>query len=270
MSTQNTTTAVEAEPREWIRGWFKRNTGTILVILSILAAWEIYFRFFNELGNIYFPSIGYTIEQTLANSDQIVSATMVTFTEVFAGFVFGVVAGVGLGIIYSESFILRQASMPMLVFMYSLPFAIVAPVFIVWFGTGVIAVGAFVALFSFYPVFINTITGFTHVGEEFYHLGEVFGSSRWQFIKRIKFWEAFPHIVGGIKIAVQQSIVGAIVAEFIASGGGLGNMIIVSAQSQQLGLMFGVLVLIMVIAIIYYKVVDFTMDVMIPGPATVE
>lgn len=269
MSTQNTAT-VELKPRAWIRDWFKRNTGTILVLLGILVVWEIYFRFFNELGNIYFPSIAYTVQQTVENTDRIIAASMVTFTEVFAGFIFGVVAGVGLGIIYSESFVLRQASMPMLVFMYSLPFAIVAPVFIVWFGTGIIAVGAFVALFSFYPVFINTITGFTHVGEEFYHLGEVFGASRWQFIKRIKFWEAFPHIVGGIKIAVQQSIVGAIVAEFIASGGGLGNMIIVTAQSQQLGLMFGVLVLIMVIAVIYYKLVNLTMDIILPGPTAVE
>ena len=218
MNVKTLNREIQVEPKGQIVNWIKRNSYSLLVILGLLIAWEVYFRFFNELGNIYFPSIAYTIDQTLSNWGRIMTATRITFSEVFMGFIMGVTVGVAIGIIYAESFILRQASLPMLVFFYSLPFAIVAPIFIIWFGTGIFAVGAFVALFSFYPVFINTITGFTHVSEEFYHLGDVFGATRWQFIKSIKFWDAFPHVVGGIKIAVQQSVVGAIVAEFIASG----------------------------------------------------
>ncbi|MGM0592425.1 MAG: ABC transporter permease [Halobacteriota archaeon] len=270
MAEKTSTQTFGINPKKLTVNWFNRNGISMLVVAGILVLWEIYSRFFNEIGDIYFPSIAFTVEQTLRNSDRIIAATQLTFSEVFMGFIMGVTIGVAIGIIYAESFVLRQASMPMLVFMYSLPFAIVAPVFIIWFGTGLFSIGLFVALFSFYPVFINTITGFTHVEQEFYHLGDVFGASRYQFIKEIKFWEAFPHVIGGIKIAVQQSVVGAIVAEFIASGGGLGNLILVAAQTQQLGMMFGVLALIMLVAIVYFKVVGFLMDYALPGPSNVE
>lgn len=247
--------------------WFKRNTYTLLVVAAILVVWEIYTQFFNEIGNIFFPSISYTVEQTVTNWQLIESATRITLSEVFVGFLMGVVMGLLIGILFAESYIIRQATMPMVVFFYSLPFAIIAPIFIVWFGTGILAVGAFVALFSFYPIFINTITGFTHVDEEFYHLAEVCGASRFQFVSKIKFWVAFPHVVGGIKVAVQQSVVGAIVAEFIASGGGLGNEILVAAQTSRLGLLFGILFFIMLIAILYYKVVSRVLEIVVPGPA---
>jgi NitT/TauT family transport system permease protein len=258
---------LDVRPKAAITNWTKRNVGTFIVIAAIAIVWQLYWELANPLGNLYFPSIAFSIDQTVSNSDIIIEATRITFTEVFAGFAFGVFVGVAIGILYSESFLLRQASLPMLVFIYSLPFAIIAPIFIVWFGTGVAAVAAFVGLFSFYPVFINTITGFTHVDEEFYYLGEVCGATRWQMIKEIKWWAAFPHVVSGIKIAVQQSVVGAIVAEFIASGGGLGNEIIVAAQTQQIGLMFGILFLIMVIAVVYFKLVSWFIDNATPGPA---
>jgi len=259
---------IKLRPKERARNWIERNGPSLLVVIGILIVWEFYSRYINQIGNIFFPSITYSINQTLANLDKVIAATQLTFAEVFAGFIAGVVLGVMVGIIYAESFILRQASMPMLIFVYSLPLAIVAPVFIVWFGTGIFAVGAFVGLFSFFPVFVNTITGLTQVEEEFSHLGKVIGASEAQYMRYIKFWVAFPHIIGGIRIAVQQSIVGAIVAEFIASGGGLGNLIVVASNTAQLGLLFGTLFLIMVIAIIYFKVVSFAIDYVTPGPSS--
>lgn len=95
-------------------------------------------------------------------------------------------------------------------------------------------------------------------------------ASKYQFVKEIKFWVAFPHIVGGIKVAVQQSVVGAIVAEFVGSGGGLGNLIVISAVTQRTGMMFGIVFLIMIIAIVYYNVVSWTIDWIVPGLSNVQ
>jgi NitT/TauT family transport system permease protein len=253
-------------PVEWLRRWYRQNALALLVVAALLVLWEVYSRFFNVRGDAYFPSIEYTIRQSLEHSALVVQGIQTTAAEVVLGFCLAVAVGIVLGVVFAESFVIRQAALPGLVFTYSVPHAVLAPLFIIWFGSGLIGVGLFVAWFGFFMVLINTITGFTQVSEEFEHLGEVTGASRWQMIKKIKFWAALPHITGGIKVAVQQSIIGAVIAEFIASGGGLGYLILVSGRLLREGLMFGVLIILMVLAVTFYKLVTMAIDALVPGP----
>lgn len=247
-----------------VRQWFERNVITLLVLALLLSVWEIYSRFFNTRGVHYFPSIEFVIAQTWQFSDLVIEGFRITLAEVLTGFVLSVVLGILIGIVFSESFIIRQSMLPMLVFAWSIPHAIVAPLFIIWFGSGLIGIGLFVAWFGFFTVFINTITGFSQVSEEFHNLGEVAGATRWQMIKKIKFWAALPHITSGIKVAVQQSIVGAIIAEFIATGGGLGFLIVLSNKMLRGGLMFGTLILIMIFAVVLYRVIGYLINLYVP------
>ena len=256
-------------PVTWAKDWLKRNSLALLVVAGLLGVWKIYSEFINTRGNAYFPSIEYTINQSLRFSNLLVEGIWTTTAEVTVGFILSVIIGVAVGIVFAESFVIRQASLPALVFTYSVPHAVMAPLFIIWFGRGLVGIGLFVAWFGFFQVMINTLTGFTQVNEEFEHLGEVVNASRWQMIKKIKFWAALPHIAGGIKVAVQQSIIGAVIAEFIASGGGLGFLILNSLLVLREGLTFGVLIVLMVFAVIFYKVVTSIIDMLVPGPGGV-
>lgn len=255
-----------ARGTEIVREWFQRNAPALMIVGGLLVLWEIFTRFFNEQGNVYFPSIAYTVRQSLEFSDLVVEGFVTTGTEVLVGFVLSVVIGILLGIVFAESFVIRQAALPGLVFSYSVPHAVMAPMFIIWFGRGLIGIGLFVAWFGFFQVLINTITGFTQMDEEFEHLGEVAGASRLQMIRKIKFWAALPHISGGIKVAVQQSFIGAVIAEFIASSSGLGYLILFSGRLLREGLMFGVLIVLMVFAVVFFKLVSLLIDYLVPGP----
>lgn len=254
------------EPGKWTVEWFRRNGPALVVVAALLVTWEVYSRYVNTLGDAYFPSIAHVVTQSMEYSDLIVEGLRTTALEVTVGFVMSVVIGVLLGIVFAESFVIRQASLPALVFTYSVPHAVLAPLFIIWFGRGLFGIGLFVAWFGFFQVLINTITGFTQVNEEFKHLGDVVGATRWQMISKIKFWAALPHITGGIKVAVQQAVIGAVIAEFIASGGGLGFLILNSGKVLREGLMFGVLIVLMVFAVVFFKVVNALIDRLVPGP----
>lgn len=253
-------------PGKWTKEWINQNTPALIIVGILLVLWEVYSRFINYRGDVYFPSIEYVITQSWEYRDLIIEGVQTTAIEVTVGFSLAVLTGLILGILFAESYIVRQAALPGLVFAYSVPHAVLAPLFIIWFGSGLIGVGLFVAWFGFFMVLINTITGFTQVNEEFKHLGEVTGASRWQMIKKIKFWAALPHISGGIKVAVQQSIIGAIIAEFIASASGLGYQILVSGRLLREGMMFGVLIVLMVFAVTFYKSVVLLIDYATPGP----
>jgi NitT/TauT family transport system permease protein len=250
------------------RTWFSDRLVSFLIVLGLLAAWQFYSMYVNTIGDIFFPSIDFMISQTVQFQDIVISGIQTTFLEIVAGYVLSLIFGVTIGIILSESFVLRQMTMPSVVFAYSLPHAIVAPLFILWFGSGLLGIALFAAWFGFFSVLVNTITGFNSVDEEFHQLCHVVGASEWQKIRKIKIWTAMPHIASGAKIALQQTIIGVIIGEFIATGSGLGHIIVTASSMNRLGLLFGVLIIIMVFAILLYKLVGLGIDFITPPTTT--
>lgn len=270
MAQESTAVTTESSTslNDWIeygRDWIKVRLASFFIVAGLLVVWYLYSTFVNQTGDIYFPSIGYVINQTIQYQDLVIAGMQTTFTEIVVGYIFSVFLGVTIGIILAESVVLRQMSMPSVVFAYSLPHAIVAPLFILWFGSGLLGISLFAAWFGFFSVLVNTITGFNSVDEEFDQLCTVVGASRWQKIRKIKIWAALPHIASGAKIALQQTIIGVIIGEFIATGSGLGHIVVSATALNRLGLLFGVLIIIMVFAIVLYKGVGLTIDFVTPG-----
>lgn len=250
-----------------LRGWFDRNVNTLVVVAVLLAAWQ----FTSQViigSNLYLPSPVYTATKTMASSDLVWQGLQTTLIEVLSGFIAGLVIGIPLGIVMSESFLARRVALPWIVFIYAIPAAIIAPLFLVWFGVNLLAISLFVSMLSFFPIFISMTTGVTSVEEEYYQLGQISGATRWQMIKHVKFWVALPYLFTGIRIGIQSSVVGAIVAEFIASGSGLGFLIVSAYNNVNIGLMFGTLFVLMVVAIVYYQTVDAILTYLQPVPTT--
>lgn len=237
-----------------------RYGSALIILFLVLVSWETYTRYFNPRGEQYFPSLGFIAQQTVKNSERLIEGLQTTATEVVGAYVLAMVLGIVLATLFSEVYSVRQMMMAPLVFAYALPAAILAPVFVLWFGSGPKAVAIFGAWLAFFPVFINTMTGMNQVEEEFYHLGNIYGASEWQMLRYIKVWKALPHISASAKIAVQYSIVGVVVAEFIASGTGLGFLIVISTQRAQLGFVFGIIIMLVVFALIFFKVVSVLVD----------
>lgn len=236
---------------------------TGVVFLIILIAWEA-IAHLDSRGNNYFPTLEHIGRQTLDSSDLLISSLEATATAAVFSFILAVVLGVFLGILFSEVVLVRGFGMPVLIFTYALPAAILAPLFVIWFGVGLSGVTAFGAWVAIFPVFINTMTGMNQTDQKYHHAAEIYGASRWQFIRRIKFWKALPHISTGAKVAVQMSIVGVIVGEFIASGTGLGFLIVLAAQRAQLGFTYGTIMMLVVFAVVFYISVTGLIDRITP------
>lgn len=242
-----------------VREWWYWNKFAIGILLATLAVWQLYSMFLSR-GDFFFPSPNYVLIQTIENADVVIPGLMTTSTAIVGGFGVAVLLGVPLGILFGEVFLIRQAALPTIVYIYSLPQAIVAPLFILWFGTNIYGVIAFVSIFSLFPILVNAITGFTQLDREYSMLAEQIGASRWQRIKKIQFWAAVPNIVAGIKIAVQASVVSTIIIEFIATSNGLGYLLQVAGGTAREGMMFGIIFLIGIVALLLYKFVEAVID----------
>lgn len=151
-----------------------------------------------------------------------------TFYQVVLGFLLSVAGGV-LGaviIVYSDP--LRRALLPLIVTSQIVPKVAVAPLFVVWFGTGDLSRLLLAFLIAFFPIVINTAVGLGSVDEDYIRMARAFMGSRGQIFAKVRLPHALPLIFGGMKISVTLAVIGIVVAEFVAAQRGIGYLIVMA------------------------------------------
>jgi len=179
-----------------------------------------------------------------------------TLVEVFWGILLGGLMGCVGGIALGESSHLRNLLMPYVVLSQVVPKLALAPLFIVWFGFGVLPTIVMTALICFFPLLENTVTSMQLVDPQKLELFRMLRANRWQTLWRLKIPSGLPSIMAGLRVAVVLAWVGAVVGEFIGSSKGLGALIIAAQGSMDTPLMFAVLVVITVLGISSYWTVQ--------------
>ncbi len=180
------------------------------------------------------------------------------------GFILSALVGVFLGIAIIWSDWLKRAILPFLVFVNTLPKIAIAPLFMIWFGYGILPNILIVVLISFFPMVINTATGLVAVEEDLLDLVNYLHATKWQKLKMIQLPNSLPYIFSGLKITSTTAVVGAIVGEFIASDKGLGSVIISSQTTLSTPAIFGSLILISAIGMGLFWAVEVMERVLMP------
>jgi NitT/TauT family transport system permease protein len=113
-----------------------------------------------------------------------------------------------------------------------------APIFVIWFGTGMMTRVVIAMVISFFPVVINAIRGMTTVDRRVNDLMATISASRWDILTKVQLPNAVPYIFSGLKVAVPLSIIGAVVAEFMQSDSGLGYVVLVAVGNVNTPMVF--------------------------------
>src|ERR1700753_1596545 len=150
-----------------------------------------------------------------------------TLTVTLEGFVAALIAGVALAIAFSQSRLIERALYPYAVVLQVTPVVAIAPLIMIWVGFEHIgaALALIAALVAFFPILSNTALGLKSADFNLVDLMRLYGASRWQILWRVRLPTALPYLLGAMKIAGGLSLIGAVVAEFVAGSGtatGLG------------------------------------------------
>jgi len=163
---------------------------------------------------------------------------MTTGTGAVGGLVIGAMTGLVLAILMVQSRILARILMPLLVIDQSVPKLALAPIFVIWFGTGMMTRVVIAMVISFFPVVINAIRGMTTVDRRVNDLMATISASRLDILTKVQLPNAVPYIFSGLKVAVPLSIIGAVVAEFMQSDSGLGYVVLVAVGNVNTPMVF--------------------------------
>ena len=148
-----------------------------------------------------------------------------TLTEMVVGYALGAITGVVLGVLFGRVKLLGEIFNPYITVFNGIPKVALAPVFVIWFGIGVMSKIAIIFTMVFFVVFINTFGGLRSVNEEYVNIVRIMGASTWQVAREVFLPATLPFIIVGLRAGIPFSVIGAVVGEFIASTNGLGYYI---------------------------------------------
>lgn len=228
-----------------------------LVLILFLGIWEFAGRmgmidtfFFSSpsmiisyftdmiLDGSFFTHTGITLFETLISFLLITLISMITATLLW----------------YSKT--LSEILEPYLVVLNSLPKSALAPLFIVWLGTGIntiIVAGISVALFG---SIISLYTGFKHVDNEKLKLIYTLGGNQFHAFHKVVLPSSIPIILSNMKVNIGLALVGVIIGEFLAARKGLGYLIIYGSQVFKLNMVITSIIILCVIAMGLYQCIQ--------------
>ncbi|MBC8254353.1 MAG: ABC transporter permease [Ardenticatenia bacterium] len=179
----------------------------------------------------------------------------VTLSEVGAGLVLGLLAASLLGYPLAKSRRLERLAAPYLVVSQSVPVVAIAPLLIIWFGSGRLSKVLVCALIVFFPLLVNIMVGIRSVEEELRELMRSLQASRWQTFRLLEVPSALPVLLGGLRIGVTLSVVGAVVGELVGADRGLGFLINQGRGLFDTPLVFVAIMALVAIAMVLYGAV---------------
>lgn len=236
-------------------------------VAALLLVWEIGVRAF-EVPEFVLPPPSGIAAELWGERALLADNGLATLWAVLGGFGLAIAVSVPLAFLIVYSPVLEKAVYPLLVFSQTVPKIAIAPLFIVWFGFGVLPKVLIAFLICFFPVVIDTVIGLRSVSPEMLDLVRSMGGSRLEAFRRIRVPNALPYFFSGLKIAITLAVVGAIVGEFVGSTRGLGFVIVQASSFLDNRLLFAAVLVLTLIGVVLFYLVDLLERLLVPWHVT--
>ncbi len=237
-------------------------TRILIVITSLVLfcfCWKIFVLVF-DLPTYILPSPEQVFSKLvyLFTTGRIYPHLFRTLEEILWGFAIGIMLGTFLGYQIVKKHWLKITLTPYLIAFQSIPIVALAPLFIIWFGNGVVSKIIICSLVGFFPMLMNVSTGIQNVAFSYHELFRTYSATPSQILVKLETPSAIPYIFSGIKISIVLAIVGAIVGEFLGADQGLGFLVNASIGLFDTPLLHAVLVVIASIGVLFYLLAHYT------------
>jgi len=179
-----------------------------------------------------------------------------TLQEIAVGLTVGAILGLLAGYVMARSPLAERLLSPYIVAAQAIPILALAPLLAIWFGPGLLGKVVICALIVFFPVAVSTMVGIRTTDPRLLELGRSLRATPRQRLWTIEVPAALPSILGGLRVGVTLSVIGAIVGEWAGASRGLGVLINLARGSLfDIPLMFATLVTIALVGVALYLAV---------------
>lgn len=224
--------------------------GRIAIAVFVIAAWQLSS---DRIFPFFYISSPLAITQRLVelvHTGELWPHLTQTLVEVALGMSIGVPLGAVLGIALGTSVLLGGWLLPYMMALYSLPRVVLAPLFIIWFGVGLVSKVTMVVTMVVFVVFYNVYQGVQQIDRDLLDVARSLRATRWQTLRFIVAPSLVPWLITGLRLSIGIALIGAVIAELIAASEGLGYYIKYSSNLLDVTGVFAGLAVITAVAIL--------------------
>ncbi len=236
----------------------------LLTFVLILLVWEAGTRLFAV------PSYILPAPSRIMGGFEVVSLSRwiehvwSTLRVALMGFLLAIVISLPIAVGLAKSRFLSRSLYPLLVVIQSVPVVAVAPIIIVVLGTDDAPRVVITFMITFFPLVVSMTTGLMATPPELIELSRSLRAPVWREISQIRLPYATPYIFSGLKISITLSVIGAVVAEFVAAEKGIGYFIQFSTSMFKLPQAWAGLVVLLVMSLVLFQAVSLTQKFLFP------
>jgi len=234
-----------------------------LFLIFIVVAWDLTIRIF-AIPAYQIPAPADVVAVLWSDWPELLRQAWPTTYATIYGFLLSAAFGIPVAMLIAGSKTVEAYIYPLLVFSQSVPKVAIAPLFVVWFGFGIIPKVISAFLLGFFPVVVSAVQGFKSVDPDMVDLARAMQGSRFHVFRAVNLPHAMPAIFSGLKVSVTLAVVGAVVGEFVGSNSGIGYVMQRSIGTFDLPTMFAALVILALLGVILFWIVDRVEKLVIP------
>lgn len=221
----------------------------IVVGIVVLVLWQIVGSRVSPIAMSY-PTAVAKEALALIGDGSLGAAFLSSISSFVPAYLLAMVVGIPVGLVVGRYRLVEAGFGPYITAGYATPLVALIPLFIVWFGTGYTVKVAVVFTLTVFPILINTWRGVQAVPRTLIEVGESFGASQAEVMRKIIVPGTLPHIMTGLRLAVGRAVIGMVIAEFFTAVTGLGGIIINAGNSFDTARMFVPVIVVLLFGIV--------------------
>ena len=232
----------------------------VVAISLATLIWELLVRYY-EVPNYLIPAPTKIAETLWTDGPSLIRAMFFTIKLTFFSLLLAIIGGVLLGMLFALSRTVEMSLFPFAVILQVTPVIAIAPLILIYVDSTFAALLICAWIVAFFPILSNTVIGLRSSDHNLRDLFSLYGATQWQRLRYLLFPSALPYFMAALKIAGGLSLIGAVVAEFVAGTAGqntgLASRILESSFRFEIPRMFAALFLVSVLGVSIFLITSF-------------
>jgi ABC-type nitrate/sulfonate/bicarbonate transport system permease component len=247
-----------------------RNLGSVVVSIFVtLALWEGFIKLYHvqpiiakdplDVWRYLFTQHAdkvHALRSAAQNRSVLFHHLSTTLRDAALGYVAGIVLAMVVACIFVLRRVVQQTFMPVALMLRAVPLVALVPLLTLIFGRDILAVTVIGGIVCFFPALVNIMHGLRSTPRSSLDLMASYGASKLTTLRKVLIPSALPSIFASLRINVPASIIGALLAEWLATGKGSGAEMLTVVNTFDYGELWSAVVLVTLVSIVIYSLVS--------------
>jgi ABC-type nitrate/sulfonate/bicarbonate transport system permease component len=235
----------------------------LLFALFLVLIWEAVVRA-GLVPRFILPPPSDVLKAFVMTMPDMIDHILVTLREALTGFAVAIILSLLLAMAMDRFPAVKKALYPLLIVSQTIPIIILAPLFILWFGFGILPKIIVAVLVCFFPIIISLLEGLSSVDVDMINLLKSMGASKSQIFKIVKLPASMVGLFSGLRIAATYSIMGAVIGEWLGGDSGIGFYIVRVKHSFAVDKVFAATLVVIILSMLLFKVITIIQNLSMP------